>query len=99
MSRTIGDLDAKWEKNGGNPNCVVCHPDIKEIDISEDDFILLGCDGIFDKLENKDIIKALLYKEINENIHVYAGKCVDNLIKEVLRSKSMDNLTAVLICF
>ena len=34
VSRTIGDADAKLTKFGGNPNCVICHPDIKEIDIT-----------------------------------------------------------------
>jgi protein phosphatase PTC2/3 len=57
VSRTIGDADAKMTRFGGNPNCVICKPDVKEINIGEnDDFILLGCDGIFDKMKNKEII-------------------------------------------
>jgi hypothetical protein len=36
---------------GGNPNCVICKPDVKEINIGEnDDFILLGCKKLFIKL-------------------------------------------------
>jgi len=50
VSRTIGDVDAKLTRYGGNPNCVICKPDIKEITITDnDDFILLGC-----KNRNKD---------------------------------------------
>jgi len=80
---------------------VVCQPEIKEIDITEeDDFLLLGCDGMFDKLENKDIIKSMLSTEISgKDVHQYTGLCVDQIITDTLLSKSMDNLTVVLICF
>lgn len=48
MSRTIGDIDAKLKVYGGNPKCIVCKPDIKEFDISEeDDFVMLGCTLLF----------------------------------------------------
>lgn len=44
VSRTIGDADAKLTRFGGNPNCIICKPDVKEIDIKgHHDFILLGC--------------------------------------------------------
>lgn len=57
VSRTFGDLNAKIEKLKGNPKVVVATPDIKSFRIqSEHDFIVLGCDGIFDKLSNQDTI-------------------------------------------
>jgi serine/threonine protein phosphatase PrpC len=35
---------------------VVCKPDVKTFKITKDhDFIILACDGIFDKLSNEDI--------------------------------------------
>jgi len=44
VSRTIGDIEAKMKRLGGNSNCVVCHPDIKEITLTDnDDFLFLGC--------------------------------------------------------
>lgn len=56
MSRTFGDPEAKFEFRGGNPKVVVCKPDIKAFKIQkEHDFIILGCDGIFDKLSNEDV--------------------------------------------
>ena len=38
---------------------VIATPDIKEFDIDEDkmDFLLLGCDGIFDKISNAEVLK------------------------------------------
>lgn len=44
VSRTFGDIEAKREKFGGNPNVVVATPDIKEYNIDDNmDFLLLGC--------------------------------------------------------
>lgn len=59
VSRTIGDIEAKDPRYGGNPNCVVPTPDIKCFKIrSNYDFIILGCDGVFEKQDNKQIINA-----------------------------------------
>jgi serine/threonine protein phosphatase PrpC len=45
VSRTFGDIEAKREKFGGNPNVVVASPEIKEFLVDDDkmDFLLLGC--------------------------------------------------------
>jgi protein phosphatase 2C family protein 2/3 len=58
VSRTFGDIEAKLKRFGGNPNVVVCVPEIKafKIDESQHDFIVLGCDGIFDRLSNRDSV-------------------------------------------
>jgi protein phosphatase 2C family protein 2/3 len=57
VSRTFGDVEAKMTKYGGNPNVVIATPEIKSFRITKDhDFIVLGCDGIFDKLSNHDTI-------------------------------------------
>jgi protein phosphatase 2C family protein 2/3 len=55
VSRTFGDIEAKLEKYGGNDKVVVAIPEILEFKLMADlDFIVLGCDGIFDKLSNED---------------------------------------------
>ena len=44
VSRTIGDLEAKSTKYGGNPNVVIAEPDIQVHKIRPDfDYILLAC--------------------------------------------------------
>ena len=52
VSRTFGDAQAKMEKYQGNPNVVIADPEIYHVKIEDDthDFIMLGCDGIFDRL-------------------------------------------------
>ena len=56
VSRTFGDCQAKIEKYNGNPNVVICDPEIHHIKINEEsqnDYIILGCDGIFDRLNTE----------------------------------------------
>ena len=44
VSRTLGDIEAKMPKYGGNPNVVIPTPDIFSFRLtSEQDFIFLGC--------------------------------------------------------
>jgi protein phosphatase PTC2/3 len=56
VSRTFGDPEAKLEYKGGNPNVVIADPEIKVFQITKaHDYIMLGCDGIFDKMSNEDV--------------------------------------------
>ena len=44
VSRTIGDLEAKSEKYGGNPGVVIATPDVISFKLEENhDFVFLGC--------------------------------------------------------
>lgn len=45
---------AKMEQYGGNPKCIIYTPEIETIALSFDqEYILLGSDGIFDFLDNQ----------------------------------------------
>ena len=60
VCRTFGDPEAKLAYRNGNPNVVTALPDIKTFQISKQhDFIALASDGIFDKLNDDDIGKAV----------------------------------------
>ena len=105
VSRTIGDIEAKNQKFGGNSNVIISTPEIKYFDISSsNDFIVIGCDGVFEKMKNKEIIESL-WKYIHSNIssipdiHHFNGLLVEILINECLLKKSTDNLTAIVISF
>ena len=59
VSRTFGDIEAKRAKYGGNSKVVIATPEIKAFKVEDNyDFIVLGCDGIFDKLTNIQVIQA-----------------------------------------
>lgn len=50
---------------GGNPGVVVAIPEIRSFNIltpdsnTESDFIIMGSDGIFDKLSNEDVTECM----------------------------------------
>lgn len=53
VSRTFGDIEAKLEQFNGNPRVVVAEPEIRSFKIlCEHDFLILGSDGIFDKMSS-----------------------------------------------
>jgi serine/threonine protein phosphatase PrpC len=69
VSRTIGDIEAKDVRLGGNPNVVICTPDIHCFKLLDSyDCILIGCDGIFEKLNNEDVNKSLISTAIKPGI-------------------------------
>jgi protein phosphatase 2C family protein 2/3 len=60
VSRTIGDIEAKSVKLGGNPNVVIPTPDIKSFKIRNNyDFIIMCCDGVFEKLSNLECLQCV----------------------------------------
>lgn len=70
VSKTFGDIEAKRPRYGGNPNVIVCEPDIKCFKIQDNfDYIMIGCDGIFERLNNRDCIDAV-WERINEQISI-----------------------------
>ena len=102
VSRTIGDVEAKDPKFGGNPNVIISIPEIKYFDNTDkNDFILIFCDGVYEKLKNKDIIDCI-WKEITEkefiDIHNMAGYSIEKLINKCINEDSSDNLTVIMIC-
>ena len=60
VARTFGDLEAKKTRFGGNPNVVISEPEIRSFKIEPNfDFIMMGCDGIFDRLTNRDVVDTI----------------------------------------
>mmetsp|Transcript_27172 Transcript_27172/g.26838 ORF Transcript_27172/g.26838 Transcript_27172/m.26838 type:complete len:114 (+) Transcript_27172:248-589(+) len=60
VSRTFGDIDAKNADFGGNPNVLIATPEIKSFKIKKQhDFIVMGCDGIFDVMSSKDVVSTV----------------------------------------
>lgn len=105
VSRTIGDIRAKDVVYNGNPKCVIATPEIRQMALSQnDEFLVLGCDGIFDVLSNEEVVKVARatlrschYKTMNE-AKACEKACFD-IIEAAKQKKSRDNLTAVLVMF
>ena len=103
VSRTIGDIDAKIKEFGGNPNAVIAEPEVRVIAIGKEiDFIMLGSDGIFDKLENEEVA-GILWRQSKEcqeaGIENRLGKAVEAVINEAMNCNSTDNVTVLVVAF
>ena len=104
VMRTIGDIKAKKKEFGGIPGTIINIPDIFIFEInSNDDFIVLGCDGIFDDLSNEEIVNAawLVFKnrgkDKNYDIHELSMEACDLIIKYGLEKQTTDNLSCIII--
>ena len=107
VCRTFGDLEAKHTALGGNPNVVICDPDInyQKDGCKRLDYVLTCSDGIFDKLTTQqvhDIIWTVISKQLhdrNKNVHQVIGAVVDEVLHAAARTNSMDNISVVMIAF
>ena len=104
VMRTIGDIKAKKKEYGGNPGTIINKPDIFIYDINiNDDFIIMGCDGIFDDLSNQDVVNAAWFiyknesKEKNYDIHELTQDACDIIIKFAMEKQTSDNLSCIII--
>lgn len=103
MTRTFGDIEAKREILGGNPNVVVAIPDISAFRITnEHDFVIMASDGIYDKMESKDVVEAVwtsVRDSTGDNIHQACATAVEHVMKTAIAKRTVDNITVVMISF
>ena len=104
VMRTIGDIKAKKKEFGGIPGTIINIPEVYIFDInSSDDFIVMGCDGIFDDLSNQEIVNAAwtVFKnratEKNYDIHELSLEACDLVIKSALEKQTTDNVSCIII--
>ena len=116
VSRTFGDIGAKNEKFGGKKGVIIPSPDITEFEINNEfDFMVIGCDGIFDVLSNEDLYeiwKIVLkiqkdeiekYKDIEKNNELNIDKLYGDfaalIIKSAMAKNSLDNVSCIVVLF
>ncbi len=105
VSRAMGDVEAKLCCFGGVPGVISASPEVKCAKIREDtDFVVLGCDGVFDVLSNQDVASCVwtaAYRAYGEgrSIHDICGECVSAVIRTSMERRSRDNVTATIIAF
>ena len=103
VSRTFGDVETKEEKLGGIKGVVVALPDITEFTLDETyNFIVIGCDGIFDVLTNDDLIKCLnIVKKEKKGLEIneLCGQYAEMIIRAAQAKDSFDNVSCVVVAF
>ena len=104
ITRSIGDLKLKKKEYGGLPGNIISIPEIFVYDYSpENDFTIMGCDGIFDDLSNEEIINSAWYifknkiKERKYDINLLSKDCCDMIIKYAMELLTTDNLSCIVI--
>ena len=114
LSRTLGDLEYKNNKNLlPQEQIITAYPDVvvDKID-NENDFIIIGCDGIWDCIQDQDICD-LINEELNKekgndvykiNLENILGNICDNIcaktpFNELTNKDGYDNMSCILIQF
>lgn len=80
---------------------ISANPDIKSIDAQNIDFIIMGCDGIWQVKSNEQMVEWVRRRIDNK---VKINQIVEELLDQLLSKDSgnqygMDNMSAVLIKF
>lgn len=107
VSRSFGDFGFKYgsrtkDHTSSKPkdHRVTVYPDIVVYarESSKDEFLVLACDGIWDRLSNKDcsdLVHSLIYREGETDV----GLICEEVIDTALELDSRDNMTCCIVLF
>ncbi|RWV87852.1 hypothetical protein BHE74_00035200 [Ensete ventricosum] len=95
VARALGDWHMKGSKGSACP--LSAEPELQETILTEEDeFLIMGCDGIWDVMSSQCAV-TMTRKELM--LHNDPEKCSRVLVREALKRNTCDNLTVVVICF
>jgi protein phosphatase 2C family protein 2/3 len=97
VARAIGDwhMEGLKSQHGGGP--LSSEPELMTTKLTkEDEFMIIGCDGIWDVFLSQNAVDFARRKLQEHNDPI---KCSKDLVDEALKRKSGDNLAAVVVCF
>ncbi|XP_010546591.1 PREDICTED: probable protein phosphatase 2C 22 [Tarenaya hassleriana] len=103
VARAIGDFHMEGMKNKkkkDGPNCgggpLIAEPEVMKTKLTEEDeFLIIGCDGIWDVFTSQNAVD-FARRRLQE--HNDPGICSKEVIEEALKRKSRDNMTVVVVC-
>lgn len=98
VTRALGDWHIKGLKDlgaGGGP--LIAEPEIEKANLSKDDeFLIIGSDGMWEFFTDQNAVD-FARRKLQE--HNDLQTCCKELIDEAIKRDSLDNLTAVIVCF
>ena len=100
VSRSLGDFGYKRDGRRHGQTRVSSTPDLT-VHVrrpGEDEFVLLACDGIWDRLTNRDA-SDLVHKLIHDEGETDVGLVCEEIIDTALELDSRDNMTCLLAVF
>lgn len=99
----MGDICAKLPRFGGNPEVLIAVPEIRKFSITRDvDFVVLACDGVFDTMSTKDVMKfswSKINQKLDKNIHTLSSRLTNDILLESMRRRTLDNITLIFVGF
>jgi len=105
LTRSLGDLKYKQRDNlTAEEQAITSNPDVYTFEYTEDiDFIIMGCDGIWEKKSNEEMVEYI-YRKLKLNItlkQIVADLLLDTIAPSVAETQGIgcDNMTCVLIQF
>jgi protein phosphatase 1G len=107
LTRGFGDLEYKQNKQlKPEEQIITANPDIKVVDFSSDiDFVIIGCDGIWDCLKNQeacDFVSQRLKEKPDIQISKIVEEMLDTIVAKDLYNETgvgCDNMTCIVIVF
>lgn len=96
VARAFGDPEFK-NLDTLEPKYITAEPEVKTFDITQDtQFIIIACDGLWDKLSNQDAVNFVL-RRINEGMPI--KKICQELVQYSFQLGSQDNISAIIVRF
>jgi len=105
LTRSLGDLKYKHKPNlTPEEQAITSNPDVYVFDYSDDiDFIIMGCDGIWEKKSNEEMVEWV-YERINKDNELkdtVTNLLLDTVAPSVAETQGIgcDNMTCIIIKF
>jgi len=93
VSRAFGDYLFKET----NQNYLVVEPDIKKFTLTVDvEFLVVGCDGLYEEFQNDEIIEFIRTRLERKDC---LQKIVQDLVEEAIDRGALDNITVIVVKF
>uniref|UniRef100_A0A1D1YCC2 protein-serine/threonine phosphatase n=1 Tax=Anthurium amnicola TaxID=1678845 RepID=A0A1D1YCC2_9ARAE len=97
VSRALGDWHMEGMKDRHGVGPLSAEPEVMSMRLTdEDEFLIMGCDGIWDVFLSQNAVDFARRKLQEHNDPV---TCCKELVDEALKRKSGDNLAVVVVCF
>ncbi|KAL5200331.1 hypothetical protein ABZP36_021534 [Zizania latifolia] len=97
VARAIGDWHMEGLKACGGLGPLSAEPEVMIRDLTEEDeFLIIGCDGIWDVFRSQNAVD-FARRKLQEHNDPLA--CCKELVDEAIKRKSLDNLSVVVVCF
>ena len=107
LTRGFGDLEYKQNKNlKPEEQMITANPDIKIVDYNKDcDFVILGCDGIWDCLSNQEACD-FVSKRLKDTPDIKLSKIIEEMLDTIVAKDlynetgvGCDNMTCIIVVF